>query len=1536
MRIRAIASVALLCACALPATAVEFYDGRVQVHGYAETQLRALNEKFEQELDLAQWYNVLNVEVEVDVLPEGLGPIDLMSVYVRAEGRYDALYSEGFRIFHSVDTYGNGARRLPERLRDARDPDFGGVVPGPEGPVDRHLSRRPTPFAPEGERRGIPEFDSFFRQAGGDNRLGTADDPGRYASAALLDYQFALREFRGPDSQGTQVLGPWLPRNLVRSVALNADRANPFRGRIPPTALATGTDGVTGGAFEDASSVRFYDGDPQLTALTPAQIGAGIQIDPLDPASRATLALVAPDTTITAASRGKCERAGVAACVAGATFPDPDGPGTFTVQPLNALPPVPVAGTDFSSAGLDAGGNVIAAFGGDFSGVVPCLDPTEPVLAPRQRGELGPLALDENAGCIPGSFETVTIGGVTQFGNAVTGPENVRYTGGLGENPFRPAPDLSNASNRNASLLQAQGLYYPSAGLRNVLRSGDLDSPRLNFDEIDRAFNRGASQQRTKELKEAYVDLEFLESRLWARLGLQNIVWGKTEVFRTNDQFNPQDLALSSLPSLEESRIALWSGRFVYSLYDVGALEDVRLEFAFNFDRFEPADIGACGEPYAPDLTCNLTYGLLSHSFTGAGIAGIDRPESPWKEIGDLEFGGRIEWRWDRFSFSIIDFYGFDDVPYTEAIFFYERAVDPQSGRPVAARLPGQALGTCQRAGEVAVDTLNAGGGGGVAYNTSFASHPYSVTPGQTPLGGGAVRGGVGTDPGCLRPGGAPGYANTFAFDAAALALTNALEFQSANQQLFAWTCLSTVGVASALDPGACAWTVFASPSNLRGVNVPITEAFVPVFAGDPDGPSTVRTMAIVNNFQRSVAVSGPLIAFPLASVNRLYNDPQAPFDTNNNGMVDNGVGCADDDPATPCDLGGYDGFDTRTQRARFPGQPTLDNSLTNEQRALLGCGPFYGTRCDSTSRETTTADFPQSGNFGGIDLLNAEASAIVQSWLGVEGTLPGQITTDNLPQPGTIGPLGPARGVGAGSSQRTNVPFVGGPTCTRFIETQGLVKLPGCRGIASLSVRYNDPNGIPGDADDVPMRVEVAFEAGYLPSIDGCILGDVINRRGAAASVPVTAVGASPELARQLARCSGATVRRAVPEQFITGFDASGNPTTVPNTGQNPDVAACAPRGFGGTITVNGAPRRVFVCASQEVTLADLPLIHPTAGCIASDTNPTASAACYEWFNRDLVEEFFEGTGQLFQNELAAVSYNFLMFLTLTSCDLRTADLDGRANGDAAGLAANPECFLPSAPYEPGRCSLATPNLCANVKNFLAAVGVRRNTVRAAGNERFGRRTFIWHSGGEAVLRYDRRNVLGFSTDFAEDWSKTSWGVEFTWIEGVPYANNDDPEGITESDSFNVTVSVDRPTFIHFLNPNRTFFFNTQWFASYVPEHREGFLIDGPVDVFATFSVSTGYFQDRLRPQLFTVYALRSRGGAVLPSLEYAFTDSFSVTVGLLYFFGRTQLRPMPINELSPVVNRAGANAYRDGVENGLSAVRKRDEIFMRLRWAF
>ena len=54
---------------------------------------------------------------------------------------------------------------------------------------------------------------------------------------------------------------------------------------------------------------------------------------------------------------------------------------------------------------------------------------------------------------------------------------------------------------------------------------------------------------------EAYVDIEAFEGRLWLRIGKQTIVWGKTELFRTTDQFNPQDLALASLPGAGALRV---------------------------------------------------------------------------------------------------------------------------------------------------------------------------------------------------------------------------------------------------------------------------------------------------------------------------------------------------------------------------------------------------------------------------------------------------------------------------------------------------------------------------------------------------------------------------------------------------------------------------------------------------------------------------------------------------------------------------------------------------------------------------------------------------------------------------------------------------------------------------------------------------------------------------------------------------------------------------------------------------------------------
>src|SRR5690606_37083065 len=92
---------------------------------------------------------------------------------------------------------------------------------------------------------------------------------------------------------------------------------------------------------------------------------------------------------------------------------------------------------------------------------------------------------------------------------------------------------------------------------------------------------------------------------------------------------------------------------------------------------------------------------------------------------------------------------------------------------------------------------------------------------------------------------------------------------------------------------------------------------------------------------------------------------------------------------------------------------------------------------------------------------------------------------------------------------------------------------------------------------------------------------------------------------------------------------------------------------------------------------------------------------------------------------------------------------------------------FLSSEPEALDRCSFAKPQLCSNVQAVYAVAHTTRKTVRAGGNGQFGRMQFDWHDGGSGVLRYEKRNVLGLSMDFAEDRTKSTWSFEGTWIAG-------------------------------------------------------------------------------------------------------------------------------------------------------------------------
>jgi len=1810
------------------AEALQAFDGRIEAHGFVEIQVRGLDRSFDEEFDLSQWYNVLNVELEFDILPDGWGPFDLVQAYIRAEGRYDCIYSTGCGMFPSVNTYGNHSRDLPLRLRDAELPVYSGVVnmteaadppgilplvPEPGDPVGWSVNeiveterssdasnpntytvdlfnrcpptRSPVtaaglpsntiptasnPFPNEAgcidnrptkteivKRTGFPGFDTLFDLKGADGEIGTyqdyasmnsvgvlygegpntfynpavkdgeleppptgdyyldyaplfrgfadeRDDPAHYTLEPVADWQFTFRSWPGASPNGLYLpMGPWKPKNFFTTLAALKSKASPMRGRYTPTLM------VTNGRTWKPDGTRYHEldcGKVLIPGTAPIDCNALPQkwlVDPVDPR------LLELEDLLYAVG-------GKPFGFAQYQLSDPTLGTSFEFDPITGEP-VYTPGTNLvlerypnNSVFKGVFGDVL--FGGDYSGIIPCWDTAKSIgnrtgLAENDafidqltsaRTSQGPVVgRVARSGCIPFT--------------------NVRVTGGDGELPMRVAPDFSNLS-EPFEIGRAQGLYYPSYALLDYLEGGgEFDPHEFNISQIDRSFNRGASQRETYELKEAYLDLEFLESRLWIRAGIQNIVWGKTELFRTTDQFNPQDFALSSLPALEESRIALLSWRGVYSFYDVGPLEDVRFELAMNFDRFTPTDLGACGEPYTLDVVCGLTLGTAIHSVTGLGVAGFDRPPDGWEDVDGLEFGGRVEFRWDRFSFAIVDFYGYSDFPYPDVITYYERNVDPTSGMP----RKGGATGSCaNRAGFVATNVFNNGQpndtkvlqGGNYALEIQARAELAAATAGGSqpaidaaqanlnavrptgwgdPFASGELSHSgtdnllaanddwwrrkeaytllaIGTDPSCLKPGGAPGYANENQFDQslapssadffkdhplnlysnanaagsardtynpatfiatsvgngdgstvqwtkAGESVDYSLRHHPANQELFNFICSATVSIAVALAPNACAWNLWGTDALLARdkAGPPFGDILSAAFAGP-------KTGQFYDNFYGAIIINtkgaslGAPDTIPLAPLSSDAGDGRTTSLDSIYGINARrlffGTKYLKDTPRDPFDI------------------LTLDNSLTTQQKAFLGCGPNYGTRCDTGAavvrvrikdctgvpgfntlpyavscsdwadlagtidieyertalaqpllfdivKEPTNPNDPFSAevctpaNFddcrvwsrgGGIDFLNADASVVLQSFPGIEGTegstnspgynfTPWYTWAGDTAQPGTIGLVG-LKGIdfSGDAYYKAPQPFDGPPACTVYAPNDplaneaGVVVLPGCRGaVSAVSDR--------GDSFDInDNSIDVRFDTGYDPTVDGCVFGrsmSILNEFFFRETYWVRAVKDNGDLDEELQkRLYETCFNNNAPT--IPGLPA-GTPTAKTGTFSEPNPHYLDSTWYSftrGTTLNNGELVSALQFGSGH-------RFHPTAQCeqarpgIVPGTNrledtfrprgtgstpeaqaTTAPNLC-QTYSRDFEADFILGNASVFKSELAAFSYNFLTFLVATSCNnvSGTDDLGER------------ECFSPTLPWAVGRCSFSSPQFCRNVRGFLGVGGVGRNDPRAGGNERFGRRDFIWQSGADLQLRYARRNVFGISADFAEDNTKTNWGVEFTWIAATPWVDNNSMTSTTESDAINLTVSIDRPTFINFLNANRTFFFNTQWFFNYLPNYNKGFTSFGnPFNVLFTFAVFTGYYQDRLLPQLVTVYDFSSQSGGFLPQLGYRFTEAFSVTFGVSFFIGKNEYVPMPIRGFAPRANRAGPHKYQDGVNRLLANFMRRDEAWMRLRWTF
>ncbi len=105
---------------------------------------------------------------------------------------------------------------------------------------------------------------------------------------------------------------------------------------------------------------------------------------------------------------------------------------------------------------------------------------------------------------------------------------------------------------------------------------------------------------------------------------------------------------------------------------------------------------------------------------------------------------------------------------------------------------------------------------------------------------------------------------------------------------------------------------------------------------------------------------------------------------------------------------------------------------------------------------------------------------------------------------------------------------------------------------------------------------------------------------------------------------------------------------------------------------------------------------------------------------------------------------------------------------------------------------------------------------------------------------------------------------------------------------------------------------------------------------MLATFHVDTGYFRDRLLPGLTFVYDFHSNSGAVLPEIQYRFTENLSATLTANFFCGHFQRTTPALRTIADYPYRAGRHQNTDWTEQGLAPIRDMDEIALRIRYTF
>lgn len=184
------------------------------------------------------------------------------------------------------------------------------------------------------------------------------------------------------------------------------------------------------------------------------------------------------------------------------------------------------------------------------------------------------------------------------------------------------------------------------------------------MDQDSRDLRTPDFNDRLDFIRELYIDgtLAIGEDQLSVRVGKQQIVWGRTDLFRVLDVLNPVDYARHNIyDELEDIRIPQWMAQLEWRMGPNETFDDMNLALVWNFDKFRPSNLGTCGQPYRIlDAGCFFASYLQT---PGGNIPIIHDVELPEWSLQNTQGGLKWEGVYGDATFSLNALRYFQQLP---------------------------------------------------------------------------------------------------------------------------------------------------------------------------------------------------------------------------------------------------------------------------------------------------------------------------------------------------------------------------------------------------------------------------------------------------------------------------------------------------------------------------------------------------------------------------------------------------------------------------------------------------------------------------------------------------------------------------------------------------------------------------------------------------------------------------------------------------------------------------------------------------------